>query len=570
MNRLYYGDNLDVLRRHVDDESVDLVYLDPPFNSNASYNVLFAEKDGTQAASQIKAFEDTWKWDEGAARAFADVVESGGTVSQAMQAFRAFLGDSDMLAYLGMMAPRLVQLRRVLKSTGSIYVHCDSTASHYLKILLDAVFSPKNFRAEIIWQRSSAHNDTAQGLKQPGRIHDSILLYTKGGTWKWNPQFTPYTNDYVAERFTNADSRGQYKDADLSARKPGGDTSYEWRIKRRQTGSWGSDLDDEWKSPKQGWEYLGVRPPEGRYWGYSRENLRQFAVEDRLHYFSTGTPRLKQYAGDMRGIGLQDIWTDIPPINAKAAERLGYPTQKPEALLERIIAASSDKNDVVLDPFCGCGTTIAAAQKLERKWIGIDVTHLAITLIRSRLTDTFAGTVPYEVIGEPVSVPDATKLAVDDPYQFQWWALGLVGARPVEQKKGADKGIDGRIYFHEGPGKTKQIVLSVKAGKLHATYVRDLRGVLEREKAEIGVLISLEEPTGLMRKEAASAGFYTSPWGKHARLQLMTVEDLLTGKTIDRPPNQTSVTFKRAPKAATKGPERKRLDFDEPEPEIET
>ena len=563
LNRLYYGDNLDVLRRHIDDESVDLVYLDPPFNSNASYNVLFAERDGTQAASQIKAFEDTWRWDESAARAFEEVVEAGGRVAQAMQAFRTLLGESDMLAYLAMMAPRLVELRRAMKPTGSLYLHCDPTASHYLKILLDAVFGPVNFRAEIIWQRSSAHNDTAQGLKQPGRIHDVLLFYTKGKAWTWNPQFTEYTDEYVAKRFKGLDTKGAYKDADLSARKPGGDTSYEWRIRRPVAGGWESDIDDEWRAPKAGYEYAAVQPPKGRFWAYSRDNLRQFAIDDRLHYFSSGTPRLKQYADAMRGIGLQDMWTDIPPINAKAAERLGYPTQKPEALLERIIAVSSNEGDVVLDPFCGCGTTIAAAQKLGRRWLGIDITHLAITLIRSRLTDTFDGKAAYEVLGEPVSQPDAETLAASDPYQFQWWALGLVGARPVEQKKGADKGIDGRIYFHEGPGETKQIILSVKAGKLHAPYVRDLRGVVDREKAVIGVLLTLDEPTKAMRTEAASAGFYTSPWGKHPRLQILTVEDLLTGKGIDRPPAQASATFKRAPKAKAAGAKPQALDFSE-------
>jgi SAM-dependent methyltransferase len=287
----------------------------------------------------------------------------------------------------------------------------------------------------------------------------------------------------------------------------------------------------------------------------------------RLVYTSSGMPRYKRYLDEMPGTPVTSVWTDIPPINSQAQERLGYPTQKPEALLERIISASSNEGDLVLDAFCGCGTTIAAAQKLNRRWIGVDITHLAITLIRGRLTDTFQGAAEYEVIGEPVSLPDAEALAASDPYQFQWWALGLVGARPVEQKKGADKGIDGRIYFHVGDGKTRQIILSVKAGKLHANYVRDLRGVVEREKAEIGVLISLDEPTGLMRKEAASAGFYTSPWGKHARLQLVTIEDLLTGKTIDRPPIQTSTTFKRAPKANSKGPERKRLDFEPPDPD---
>ncbi len=563
MNRLYYGDNLDVLRRHVDDESVDLVYLDPPFNSNANYNVLFAERDGTQAASQIKAFEDTWRWDEGAARAFEEVVEQGGRVSQAMQAFRTFLGDTDMLAYLAMMAPRLVELRRVLKPTGSLYLHCDPTASHYLKLLLDAVLGPANFRAEIVWQRSSAHNDTAQGLKQPGRIHDVLLFYTKGRSWTWNPQYTEYSEEYIARRFTGRDAKGAYKDADMSARKPGGDTSYEWRVRRPVGGAWASDLADQWMTPAPEFEYKAVQPPEGRYWAYSLENMRRFAAEDRLHYFSTGTPRLKQYADEMKGIGLQDIWTDIPPINAKAAERLGYPTQKPEALLERVVAASSNEGDTVLDPFCGCGTTIAAAQKLGRRWAGIDITHLAITLIRSRLTDSFDGKADYEVIGEPVSLPDAAALAASEPYQFQWWALGLVGARPVEQKKGADKGIDGRIYFHEGPGETKQIILSVKAGKLHAPYVRDLRGVVEREKAVIGVLLTLDEPTKAMRTEAASAGFYASPWGKHPRLQILTVEDLLTGKGIDRPPAQASATFKRAPKAKTTAAKPGALDFTE-------
>jgi len=255
------------------------------------------------------------------------------------------------------------------------------------------------------------------------------------------------------------------------------------------------------------------------------------------------------------------VWTDISPINSQAQERLGYPTQKPEALLERIISASSNEGDTVLDPFCGCGTTITAAHKLNRRWIGIDITHLAITLIRSRLTDTFVGKAEYEVIGEPVSLPDAEALAAADPYQFQWWALGLVGARPVEQKKGADKGIDGRIYFHVGDAKSHQIILSVKAGHVTVSQVRDLRGVLDREKAEVGVLISFEEPTAPMRKEAASAGFYTSPWGKHARLQLLTVEDLLTGKGIDRPPAQTSTTFKKAPKAEGKTAKGQTLDF---------
>jgi len=275
-------------------------------------------------------------------------------------------------------------------------------------------------------------------------------------------------------------------------------------------------------------------------------------------------PEYKRYLDEMPGVPLQDVWTDISPLNSQAQERLGYPTQKPEALLERIIAVSSNEGDVVLDPFCGCGTTIAAAQKLNRGWIGIDITSLAISLIRHRLDDPLGKAAEYQVVGEPVSLPDAVKLAHDDPYQFQWWALGLVHARPVEQKKGADKGIDGRIYFHdEGAGsKTKQIICSVKAGHLSPAHLRDLRGVLDREHAEIGALLCMEDPTGPMRKEAASAGFYTSPWGKHARLQILTIEDLLTGKTLDRPPAQTSVTFKRAPKAEAPVMKGRPLNFD--------
>ncbi len=571
MNRLYYGDNLDVLRRHVDDESVDLVYLDPPFNSNANYNVLFAERDGTQAASQIKAFEDTWRWDASAARAFEDVVEAGGRVSQAMQSFRTFLGATDMLAYLAMMAPRLVELRRVLKPTGSLYLHCDPTASHYLKMLLDAVFGPEHFRNEIIWRRTGSHNSA----RRLGPVHDVILFFTKSAAYTWNPQPRPYMTGHVKLHFKKEGDnyRTNFSGNVLSGSgRRGGESGKPWR---------GFDPDSK-----------------GRHWAIPRKLLAQLdedifglSTHQKLDYLHehglltiTEGSEWPNYTGRIigpkDGQPLSDLWAyqpytegtvfgtddgiddDVRWMGTSDAERLGYPTQKPEGLLERIIGASSRAGEVVLDPFCGCGTTISAAQKLNRRWIGIDITHLAITLIRSRLTDTFGGKAVYEVLGEPVSVPDAEALAASDPYQFQWWALGLVGARPVEQKKGADKGIDGRIYFHEGPGETKQIILSVKAGKLHAPYVRDLRGVVEREKAVIGVLLTLDEPTKAMRTEAASAGFYTSPWGKHPRLQILTVEDLLTGKGIDRPPAQASATFKRAPKAkATAGAKAQPLDF---------
>ena len=544
MNCLYYGDNLDVLRRHIADESVDLCYLDPPFNSNASYNVLFAERNGSQAAAQIKAFEDTWRWDEGAARAYEEVVESGGRVSQAMQAFRTFLGDTDMLAYLAMMAPRLLELRRALKTTGSIYLHCDPTASHYLKLLLDAVFGPERFLSEIIWKRTSAHSSA----KRYGPVHDVILFYGKSDEYKWNRVFQDYDADYMETFFDQTDPDGRrWKRTDMTgAGIRHGETGLPWR---------GIDI-----------------TAKGRHWGSPPSVLDELDRKGRVHWpkKEDGMPRLKQYPEDLPGVPLQDVWTDVRPLHNLAAERLGYPTQKPETLLDRIILSSTVEGGVVLDPFCGCGTTIASAQRLNRRWIGIDITNLAISLIRHRLRDSYGDSIEdtYKVIGEPVSLPDAEVLAASDQYQFQWWALGLVGARPAEGKKGADKGIDGRIYFHEGDGTTRQIVISVKAGKLHAPYVRDLRGVVEREKAAIGVLLTLDDPTKAMRTEAASAGFYKSPWGQHPKLQIVTVAELLDGKRMNAPPGrQTSITYKQTPRATLKAAEQPRIfgkEDDEP------
>jgi len=530
-NTLYYGDNLDVLRHHVRDESVDLVYLDPPFNSNASYNVLFAAQDGTRSAAQIKAFEDTWRWDQAAAYDYRQTVEQGGRVSQAMQAFHTLLGPSNMLAYLAMMAPRLLELRRVLKPTGSLYLHCDPTASHYLKLLLDAVFGPEHFRSEIVWKRTSAHSSA----KRYGPVHDLLLFYTKSKDFTWVPQFGPYSEEYLGSKYRNVNEQGRrFRLSDLTA------------LGVRQGSS--------------GQPWRGFDPaPKGLHWKFTIESLERLDSEGRINWpVRGGWPSYRRYLDEVRGVPLQDVWTDIDPINSQAAERLGYPTQKPEALLERIIKASSNEGDVVLDPFCGCGTAIAVAQRLKRRWIGIDITYLAVTLMKYRLLTAFGEQIAktYRVVGEPVSVDDAASLAREDPYQFQWWAVGLVGARTVEQKKGADQGVDGRLFFHDDhSGKTKQIILSVKAGKTGPAHVRDLRGVVEREKAEIGVLLTMQEPTQPMRSEAAEAGFYVSPtWAdrQFPRIQLLTVAELLAGKRIAYPPSrQVDATFKKAPKART-------------------
>ena len=453
-------------------------------------------------------------------------------MSQAMQAFRTFLGESDMLAYLSMMAPRLVELRRVLKTTGSIYLHCDPTASAYLRLLMDAVFGPASFTNEIIWRRYGVHNDFGQGSHHFGRVHDVLLFYVKDPPATWNQVFTPHDPAYVKQTYRMVEPETGRRFATTPLTGPGGAAKgnpvFEWH-------------------------------GHTRAWRYSLENMERLDREGRLYYSRTGYARKKLYLDESKGVAVQDMWSDIPSLSGAHVERLGYPTQKPEALLARIIEASSNEGDVVLDPFCGCGTTIAAAQALGRQWIGIDVTNLAITLIRHRLKDAYGDDIEqtYQVIGEPVSVPDAEALAASDPYQFQWWALGLVGARPAEGKKGADQGIDGRIYFHDGDtAKTKQIVISVKAGKLHAPYVRDLRGVVEREQAALGVLLTLNAPTKAMRTEAASAGFYASPWGQHPRVQILTVGELLAGKRLDAPPpRQTSLTYKRAPKALKKAGE---------------
>lgn len=519
-NTLFYGDNLAILKEYAPDEAVDLVYLDPPFNSNASYNVLFDDKKGEKSAAQLEAFKDTWTWPE-AALTFEELKTDAGPMGKALRSFGELLPKGAMLAYLTMMAPRLRELRRVLKPTGSIYLHCDPTASHYLKVLMDAIFGVKSFRNEIIWQRTNVHSDS----KTWSSVSDTILFYTKGDSFIWNPQYAEHDEDYVRSKYRHDDhdGRGMYRLGDITSPHARPNMMYEWNGHQS--------------------------PPNG--WRYSKETMAKLDAEGRIWYPADKSkrPQLKRYLNEMRGTLMSTVWTDIRPINSQARERLGYPTQKPEALLERIIQASSNPGDWVLDPFCGCGTAITVAQRLNRKWIGIDITQAAIQTIKKRLNDAFKGQAAYKVVGEPVSVYDAQQLADSDPYQFQWWSLGLLGARPDEKKKGADKGIDGRLYFNDGQ-KTQQVILSVKAGHhIGVNFVNELRGVVERENAQIGVLITMHPPTKPMMTCAAEAGFYTSQWGKHPRIQLLTVADLLAGKGIDYP--GANVTYKQAPKAGT-------------------
>ncbi|MBA7586145.1 hypothetical protein ES708_28141 [subsurface metagenome] len=475
-NKLYFGDNLDILREHVASESVDLIYLDPPFNSNATYNVLFQEKTGEKSVAQITAFEDTWHWGMESEYAYQEVVKVGPKkLADLLQAMRTFLGQNDMMAYLVMIAQRMVELHQVLKPTGSIYLHCDPTASHYLKLMMDAVFGFKQFQNEVIW-----HYQTGGASKARfSRKHDVIIFYTKSQTWEFHGERVaiPRTEKALAR-----------------ARNPKGA-----RIA----------IDDTMKNPN-------------------------------------------------------DVLI-IQQMNPMAIERLGYPTQKPEALLETIMAASSNEGDLVLDPFCGCGTTIAVAERLKRRWIGIDITHLAISLMRHRLHDTFGPDLsPYGVIGDPKDLSSARALAEQNRYQFEWWALGLVDARPAQDKrKGADRGVDGYInFFDDNSGKAKTVVVQVKSGHVNAAHVRDLKGVLEREKAPIGVLITLEEPTRPMLQEAVAGGFYEPEHFKgnqYPRIQVLTIRELLEGKEAQYPHMAPSVTFKRAQRHRRSLDEQQRL-----------
>ncbi len=523
------------MRRYIAAETVDLVYLDPPFNSNADYNVLFAEHSGDRAAAQIKAFEDTWTWDADSARAYEEVVEGGGALSETMQALRQMLGGSNMLAYLAMMAPRLVELHRVLKLTGSLYLHCDSTASHYLKLLLDSTFGPRNFRNEIVWVR---HNARSTRGRWP-RIHDTLLFYSKGETFSFEPIIVKADKAKLPHTLITGPNGMKYQTYELTG--PGvtrlGESGKPWR---------GFDV-----------------TKMGRHWGNNHGAMDKWAEAGLIHFAKDGFPRRRDeqpFDPDTREVTVGDVWIDIDRINqADKRERQGYPTQKPEALLQRILDASARPGQVILDPFCGCGTTISVAQQKGLEWIGIDVTHLAIGLIKHRLREQFGAAISstYRVIGEPVSLPDAERLAAEDPFQFQAWALGLVLARKeTSSKKGADRGIDGVIYFHDDPkGKAKRIVLSVKAGaNVSVAMVRDLVGTVTREKADLGVLISFTKPTKPMETEAADAGFYVSPMGgKHPKIQILTIEQLLAGKGIDYPTRsqRADLTFKKARRIAS-------------------
>lgn len=532
-NQLYYGDNLPILREYIADESVDVIYLDPPFNSNRSYNVLFKDESGADSEAQITAFQDSWHWSPTAEKTYHELVTSAPPqIALMIGAFREFIGTNQMMAYLVMMTIRLLELKRVLKPTGSLYLHCDPTASHYLKVVLDAIFGAENYRNEIVWKRTSAHNDP----KRFGRIHDVLLYYAKNRKKVFfSPVYVPYSQEYIQAEFRQDEHGRWYKAEDLTAPWHGGEGGR--------------------------FEFRGRTPGSSRMWRHTQEKMEYLWQEGRIKAGQDGRPLLRGeivYLDEKKGMPAQDWWDDILRIGNTSKERLPYPTQKPLALLERILHSSSQEGDIILDPFCGCGTAIHAAHRLKRKWIGIDITHLAIALQKHRLKSRLGleEKHDYDVFGEPRDLSAARQLAQDNRYQFQWWALSLIQAQPIggepgskKGKKGADKGIDGIIVFLDDPkSKPKKLLVQVKSGKVKSSDVRDLVGTCEREHAAIGVFITLEPPTSAMNTEALSAGCYHSPnWNKdYPKIQIVTIEDLLAGATIQMPP--TSRTYKAAQK----------------------
>lgn len=465
MNVLYYGDNLEVLRNHIASATIDLIYLDPPFNSKRGYNLLFKSPEGESSRAQVTAFEDTWTWGEGAALAFDEVMRSGHAGAATMlNAMRAFLGESDVMAYLSMMAVRLIELHRVLKPTGSIYLHCDPTASHYLKILMDSIFASENLRNEIIWHYRRWPTKSSRFQ----RMHD-VLLFYKGR----------------AQNTFNI----LYQEPTASSQK-------------------------RWKGKQQ--------------------RATFDALGKRLPTLEEDNPSL--------GVPLDDVW-DIPIIAPSSKERLGYPTQKPLALLERIIRASSSKGDLVMDPFCGCGTAVDAAQKLGRRWIGIDITHLAVGLIERRLKKRYPSIV-FDIRGIPKDIDGLRAMAAQarsNPrlyYELQYWAINQIPAaqHAQDQKKGADKGIDGMVWLRPSKGSYEKALISVKAGEnVGVEMVRSLIATVEREKAKLGILLTLAAPTRNMKGEAAVAGMAELEGVRCPKIQILTFQDLLDGKQPQLP-----------------------------------
>jgi len=525
MNRLLFGDNLKWLRdvKVFPDASVDLEYLDPPFNSNANYNVLFKEASGEASRAQVHAFADTWEWTPDVDKTYDEFLREcpNGSAVQLLESLNKFLKHSPMMAYLAMMSPRLVELHRILKPTGSLYLHCDPTASHYLKLVLDSIFGAENFVSEIIWKR---HNARSTEGKWPS-VHDVILLYSKTDTFFFESLQVAADKAKMPHTLITGQNGKKYQTYELTA--PG-------MTKEGVSGK-------AWRS---------FDPSKmGRHWANNPSTMDEWDSGGLIHWPKDGGfPRRRAaepFEAEARLVTVGDVWTDIDRINQTAKERLGYPTQKPQALLERIIEASCPPDGVVLDPFCGCGTTVHAAQKTGRQWIGIDVTYLAVNLIKGRLWDAFKADAQYEEKGQPEDLSGARRLAEIDrengTNNFEHWALSLIKARPTKGtgSKGADRGVDGLLFFYDGKDERAEIIVQVKSGGVKRGDVATLLGDVNNQKAAGGVLITLDPPTKPMLKEAVDAKTYTAKLyqKEYPKIQILTVEGLLAGtERLEAPP----------------------------------
>lgn len=519
-NRLYYGDNLTIME-NMPSGMVDLIYLDPPFSSQRTYNLIYKQLTGLPLPEQEEAFCDAWEMDpekEEMARRMPIVLREYGHDEDLVQFWNAWVkalrtAQPQLLAYLIYMTYRLLVMRRILKPTGSIYLHCDSSASHYIKVMMDGIFGHANFRNDIVWKRTTTHSDS----KTWSRVSDNILFYTKGKTFTWNTPREPHSEEYKATKYRHNDGDGRiYRLDNMTSPNPRPNMMYEWK---------------GFPFPEKGWRY-------------SKETMARLDSEGRIWYPQTADgkldttkrPQLKRYLEEMKGGVMGNVWTDIAPVNSQADERLGYPTQKPIALLRRIIETSTNEGDLVFDPFAGCGSAIYAAHLSGRRWMGCDIAILSVRIVRDVLLKRYGlkEGIDYEVSGVPNSVDSARDLFERDPRQFQHWVVEMAGGFNSTAHSG-DRGVDGRLYFETREG-LKNMVISVKGGHLSPAYVRELRGVLEREPDSIlGGFICLESPTKGMVQEASGAGMYNYLGRPYPRLQIRTVADLLAGRSFETP-----------------------------------
>jgi site-specific DNA-methyltransferase (adenine-specific) len=501
-DRLHIGDNLDILKRYGTAESVDLIYLDPPFKKNRAYHLIFRDESGRTSDAQQLAFDDSWHWGPTAEAHYRSLVvppeeaPSPGKLSITVGSLVEAIGRTELTAYLVEMGVRLVELHRVLKRTGTLYLHCDPTASSYLRVLLDAIFGPERFMAEIVWKRTTTHSDA----KRWSPDADRLLVYTKSDSFTFHPAFEPHDPGYLERdyRFREPDGR-VYRLHDMASPNPRPNLMYAWN---------------------------GHQPP-AKGWRFSRETMGRLDREGRIWYPDSKSkrPKVKRYLDEMPGTRIGSVWSDLPNVHPWSKERLGYPTQKPLALLERIILASSDEGDVVLDPFCGCGTAMEASIAANRRWVGIDVSDQAIRVINERFMKLFGREVPTGVIA-PRDVATARRLSLRKPHgrhEFEMWAINLIGGRP---NPGRDRGVDGIIPFVGRRGRVQRALVSVKSGKVKPGDMRDLKGAVGRERAAVGVLVTLAGASDEMHLEATTAGEYEPGIPK---LQIITVAEALAG-----------------------------------------